>query len=288
MDYPKSVPSVGLVNGKFVDEDIGAGTTGSLIPSKWGNAVTDEILNVIAAAELTPDEENNGQLLAAVSSLIDEAVVNTGRLLAVRTFTDTGPYVPTAGMRFVRVRAQGGSGSSGGTPATGASQVAISGSSGSGAFAEGVYTAEQIGAGVPVTIGAAGPAAAVGLAGLPGGTTSFGTFLTAPGSPGGPAGTAVSTSGSLLSAGGSGAVVATGGIVNKSGAQGLYGTALGSSILAGRGGDSEFGTGGSQSASAVTGTGFGAGSSGQAVGPSNAARSGAVGLKGFLEIEEWA
>lgn len=66
MDYPKSVPSVGLVGGKFVDENPGAGTPGSLIPSAWGNAVTDEILNVIQAAGLNPEEANLDQLLTAI------------------------------------------------------------------------------------------------------------------------------------------------------------------------------------------------------------------------------
>lgn len=64
MDYPKSVPSVGLVGGKFVDEDPGAGTPGSLIPSAWGNAVTEEILNAIQAAGFEPDEGNLSQLAA--------------------------------------------------------------------------------------------------------------------------------------------------------------------------------------------------------------------------------
>ncbi|PGR44779.1 phage tail protein, partial [Bacillus cereus] len=40
MDYPKSVPSVGLVDGRFVDENPVAGTPGSLIPAVWGNSVT--------------------------------------------------------------------------------------------------------------------------------------------------------------------------------------------------------------------------------------------------------
>lgn len=70
MDYPKSVPSVGLVGGKFVDENPVAGTPGSLIPAQWGNAVSDEILNVITAAGLTPDEMNNAQLSAAIASII--------------------------------------------------------------------------------------------------------------------------------------------------------------------------------------------------------------------------
>lgn len=69
MDYPKSVPSVGLVDGKFVDEDALAGTPGSLIPAQWGNAVTEEMLNVLMAAGLAPDELNNSQLLLAISRL---------------------------------------------------------------------------------------------------------------------------------------------------------------------------------------------------------------------------
>ncbi|WP_256675388.1 hypothetical protein [Pseudomonas sp. GXM4] len=69
MDYPKSVPSVGLVGGKFVDEDPLAGTPGSLIPAQWGNAVTQEIINVLTAAGLVPDELNNAQLLLAISNL---------------------------------------------------------------------------------------------------------------------------------------------------------------------------------------------------------------------------
>lgn len=70
MDYPKSVPSVGLVDGKFIDEDAVAGTPGSLIPSAWGNAVTQEILNVIQEAGLEPDEDDNTQLNAAIDQKI--------------------------------------------------------------------------------------------------------------------------------------------------------------------------------------------------------------------------
>ncbi|SFY27004.1 MULTISPECIES: phage tail protein [unclassified Pseudomonas] len=69
MDYPKSVPSAGLVNGKFVDENPLTGTPGSLIPAAWGNGVTQEILNVINAGELTPDETRNDQLLQAIQSV---------------------------------------------------------------------------------------------------------------------------------------------------------------------------------------------------------------------------
>ncbi|MHA3735121.1 phage tail protein [Pseudomonas sp. Eth.TT006] len=69
MDYPNSVPSAGLVNGKFVDENPMTGTPGSLIPADWGNGVTQEILNVIKAGDLTPDEKKYDQLLQAIQSV---------------------------------------------------------------------------------------------------------------------------------------------------------------------------------------------------------------------------
>ncbi|MGF6392177.1 hypothetical protein [Pseudomonas plecoglossicida] len=74
MDYPKSVPSVGLVNGKFVDEDPAAGNPGSLIPSAWGNSITDEVLNVIKGAGDVPDEASFDQLLQAIRKLAGGAV----------------------------------------------------------------------------------------------------------------------------------------------------------------------------------------------------------------------
>ncbi|MBK5510644.1 phage tail protein [Pseudomonas sp. TH15] len=70
MDYPKSVPSVGLVDGRFVDENPVAGTPGSLIPAVWGNAVTEEILNVVSSAGLVPTEGDNRQLLKALQALL--------------------------------------------------------------------------------------------------------------------------------------------------------------------------------------------------------------------------
>lgn len=66
MDFPKSVPGVGLVAGRFVDEDPLAATPGSLIPSDWGNAITLEILNLIESAGLDPDEADLTQLTQAV------------------------------------------------------------------------------------------------------------------------------------------------------------------------------------------------------------------------------
>lgn len=70
MDYPRSVPSAGLVSGKFADENPLTGVPGSLIPASWGNGVTQEILGVIESVGGIPDENDNAQLKTAITSLI--------------------------------------------------------------------------------------------------------------------------------------------------------------------------------------------------------------------------
>lgn len=66
MDYPVSDPTVGLVGGKFSDGDAVGGVSASRDPAAWANAVTDELLAIIAAAGLTPDEEDLNQVLDAL------------------------------------------------------------------------------------------------------------------------------------------------------------------------------------------------------------------------------
>ena len=72
MDYPKSVPSSGLVDGRFVDENPLTGTPGSLIPATWGNGVTEELLSVIRAAGLVPSESESDQLLKSLKSVLSQ------------------------------------------------------------------------------------------------------------------------------------------------------------------------------------------------------------------------
>lgn len=74
MDFPKSVPNVGLVDGRFVDESNVTGQVGSLITAEWGNAMTSEIINVIEAAELVPEEGNDAQLLDALNRIVTRTI----------------------------------------------------------------------------------------------------------------------------------------------------------------------------------------------------------------------
>ncbi|MFC3340813.1 hypothetical protein ACFOEY_20195 [Paracandidimonas soli] len=66
MDFPKSVPGVGLVGGRFVNEDAATGQLGSLIPAEWGNSLMDELFAVFVAAGIEPEESDTTQLLQAI------------------------------------------------------------------------------------------------------------------------------------------------------------------------------------------------------------------------------
>lgn len=74
MDYPKSLPGIGLIGGKFSDANPVTGTPGSWIAAAWANALMDELLGVITDAGLTPSEEDNGQVLKALKALMDARV----------------------------------------------------------------------------------------------------------------------------------------------------------------------------------------------------------------------
>lgn len=94
MDYPKSVPGVGLVNGKFIDENVATGQQGSLIPAAWGNAITDEILTVIRAAGITPNESAVNQLHAAIQAISGGA--GNGLYVPLSHLTDQNPHAQYA------------------------------------------------------------------------------------------------------------------------------------------------------------------------------------------------
>ena len=82
MDFPKSVPGIGLVDGRFIDENPVTGQQGSLIAQAWGNQLTDEILNVLAEAkkvadnpdEFEPSEEHSDQLAKAIKTIVVDSI----------------------------------------------------------------------------------------------------------------------------------------------------------------------------------------------------------------------
>lgn len=88
-------------------------------------------------------------------------------------------YVPNPRLVRVLVELKGGAGPGGGVVASTGIALAA-GSGGSGAFSRAFFDASNIGSGINITIGPGG-IGAPGAAGTNGGTTSFGTLLSAPG-----------------------------------------------------------------------------------------------------------
>ncbi|AYN21581.1 hypothetical protein [Alcaligenes aquatilis] len=86
MDYPKSLPGIGLVGGKFADANAATGAAGSWISAVWANSVMDELLNVITAAGIDPSEADNGQILKAMRALAMP-------IYATAPATNVGPLV---------------------------------------------------------------------------------------------------------------------------------------------------------------------------------------------------
>ena len=92
MDYPKSVPGVGLVDGKFVDENEQTGQQGSLIPAAWANSLMQEILNVQAAGNQVADESKSNQLLLAIQKIAGANAIQSYSITALPT-ADIGPII---------------------------------------------------------------------------------------------------------------------------------------------------------------------------------------------------
>jgi hypothetical protein len=284
VDFPKSVPSAGLVNGAFVDENPITGTAGSLIPASWGNGVTREILEVINAAGLTPSESNLTQLLGAIRSLSRSSAG-----LGIQRFTANGSFTVPAGVTKIWLSGCAGGGGGGACPGGTSAIASGGGGGGAGQPVIKLQVAVTPGQVIPIVIGAAGIGASVGTAATAGGNTLVGT------------------SGALLvlSGGNPGisGVNASGFVPGPTGGQGFPAggdaTDTVANVAAGYGGfgaSGPFGTGGS-SARSGTGSGypgkpaygFGAGGSGAggyyAVGVGSA-QPGAQGAPGLM-IVEW-
>lgn len=209
------------------------------------------------------------------------AIGAEGNLIAVRVFTATGTYTPTAGTKFIVVEVQGGGGGGGGSSATGAGQLSGGVGGNSGSYAKSRITTAF--SGVTITVGAAGAAGAVGAAGGLGGQSSFGALVTAPGGAGG-ASIAANTPPIIGSPSVNSSIASGGSISNHSsgyatpallvslvsampgsGACSLFGSGpVGSGAPGGGGGAANYGCGGAGALTGASGSGFtgGAGAAG--------------------------
>lgn len=235
--------------------------------------------------------------ITSVPTSMAAAASGIGRLVK-RTFITTagvlpGGFTPQVGVTKIRVRGQGGGGAGAGTSTGNAS-----GGGASGSYAEAMWSVSSISAPVTVTVGAGG-AGNSNASGSAGGTTSFGTYLTAPGGGGG------SRASGMPSAGGAGGVPGSVGSVSGSPIPGTAMVARGNAggigttgpgttgTAGGNGGAGMFGGGAASVPGAgVAGTaGFspGAGGSGATYDGNNAnSVAGGAGAAGWIEIEEYA
>lgn len=245
MDFPKSVPGVGLVAGRYVDENQATGQPGTLITAQAMNALTDELLAVITGAGLAPDEASHSQLLEALT------IRSSNGAIAITAAGVTQWQVPDVlkrGLMKATVLVVG----AGGSGARISSTTSQSGSGGAGGgWVQADVSLKGV-ATVACTVAQGGAAPAAVGAGVAGGTSSFGTFLSASGGSGGTTDFAASG----LGAGGSGVTSIAGALIGigTSGYATPIGGAPGGSILGAHGGGFWGG-----SAAAVAGSGSGSG-----------------------------
>lgn len=159
----------------------------------WGAGVKDIMLDAPAA------------LFHSLQASVDAGTYVNRVVSTVRT--TTGTFTRDGDCMFARVQIVAGGGAGGGAQSTSSVQHSEGGGGGGGEYAEGWFTAAQIGTSLTVTIGAGGTGVSGGN-GNNGGTTSFGSLMTALGGAGGDVGPATDSSnqneGGLGGSGGAG------------------------------------------------------------------------------------
>ncbi len=223
----------------------------------------------------------------------------SGRLLNTNIFKSSGKYIPTPGTKKIRVIASGGGGGGGGVPETTENQQATAGAGLSGAFIEAFFEVDNDFE-VNVIIGAAGKGGGAGRnSGSEGGTTYFGSLITAPGGTGGGAGGASANTSYIQGISWGASPTSSGTVLRAFRCSAKTPGAMVISVKAvagGAGGDTPLGSGGigGASSSSFSGRGggkaegFGAGGGGACASAGSEAQSGGDGAPGIVIVEEYA
>ena len=262
------------------------GTPATELDDDYFDMLQEELATVVEATGVALDKAKRNQLLTALNNLFP----TTGRLLNVQTFTSSGTYTRTPGMRFCIVKGIGGGGAGGGAPATASGNVGLGAGGHAGAYGEGQFTAAQIGASQTVTVGSGGTGSPT--SGGNGGSSSLGSLITFGGGMG--ASSSGNTAPPLNAGNGNASAVCTGAnIISGTGQLSIIGQITSTSVgYSGTGANSPFGAGGgaiNTTGNGVAANGYGAGGSGACAFSSNAtARSGGNGSQGFVIIFEYS
>lgn len=180
MDRIVHATAVDIGGGKrgFRSKDTVAGLPGTVVTAGHMNAVQEEIMKVIEAAGLSPDDVDLTQLWQAIKRV--GGVPFRGAAL----FTESGTFNPVAlgltALDRILVFCWGGGGG-------GAAPISSAGASGAGGGLA-IKSMDCPASPQTVTIGAGGPGNNVGSNGVAGGTSSFGAHCSATGGTGGAGG----------------------------------------------------------------------------------------------------
>ena len=230
----------------------------------WGAGIKDVFVDVTAA------------VFDALQTNFESTAVNRHKTTVL---TSSGTFTRDADCMFASVRIVGGGAAGGGTPVTSTSGAAAGGG-GAGQYAEGWFTAAQIGTSQTVTIGAGGTGVSAAQ-GNNGGTTSFGALMTAFGGTGGAQGLHSATN---EVGGGAGGTGGTGGTFRVQGGSGTGGAVRSGAFLPlGNGGVSMLGGGTNEAIGQL----YGAGGGGRYIGFPNAALAGFAGAAGVCIVVEF-
>ncbi len=245
------------------------------------------------------DIKSDGTVKTALENLGLGEARFSGRLLNTNIFKSSGKYIPTPGTKKIRVIASGGGGGGGGVPETTANQQATAGAGLSGAFIEAFFEVDNDFE-VNVIIGAAGKGGGAGRnSGSEGGTTYFGSLITAPGGTGGGAGGASANTSYIQGISWGASPTSSGTVLRAFRCSVKTPGAMVISVKAvagGTGGDTPLGSGGigGASSSSFSGRGggkaegFGAGGGGACAPAGSEAQSGGDGAPGIVIVEEYA
>ncbi|EEP92459.1 phage tail protein [Yersinia kristensenii] len=59
-------------NGEFTDGNVAGGVPPTILPAEWFNTIQRELINILAAAGITPDSKKFDQVTKAISTLVDK------------------------------------------------------------------------------------------------------------------------------------------------------------------------------------------------------------------------
>lgn len=229
--------------------------------------------------------------ISALASAVEDELQSVEAFRYSQTFImeASGNFVKGnfPGLRAVRVRVVGGGGSGGGCANTGSGSNAEGGGGGGGGYAEAFILDSALATSETVTIGAGGvPAATGNNDGSTGGTTSFGSHVSATGGAGG--GGSPSSSSSTLAPGGTGGT-GSGGYFRLEGGRGGNGRIVDGDSITGNFGGSSFlspiANTNALTTNGAVGRPYGGGSSGARNGNSQGAKSSLGGSPGICIID---